>query len=171
MKSSELNSNGLSLLHLIWTTFTLNSVTSSSSISHTSAGNVTNIKVGVMINGDLTLPYSVQRTGPAVDIALEYVNTELLNESYQLVPILRIYDDICDARRASGKVNVKLQGHTSRSNWQCTITKPSFCLEDNFYLGIFDILLVLTPGQLVLALFSKCRTHREKAAKSDLPII
>ncbi|CAG5116349.1 unnamed protein product, partial [Candidula unifasciata] len=63
---------------------------------------VIQIKVGVLLISDLNAPYSVQRTGPAVDIALETVNTRMLNSSYRLVKVLRVYDRICDARFASG---------------------------------------------------------------------
>ncbi|CAL1543500.1 unnamed protein product, partial [Lymnaea stagnalis] len=63
---------------------------------------VTQIKIGVMLINDTSVPYSVQRTGPAIDIAIATVNTEILNSSYQLVPVVRIYDSICDPRYASG---------------------------------------------------------------------
>nr|KAG5686052.1 hypothetical protein BaRGS_028430 [Batillaria attramentaria] len=63
---------------------------------------VTEIKVGVLLIADSRVPYSVHRVAPAVDIALETVNRDLLNDSYRLVSELRIYDDICDARYATG---------------------------------------------------------------------
>lgn len=64
---------------------------------------VTQIKVGVLLIADVNAPYSIQRAGPAVDIAMESVNTRMLNGSYRLVKVLRVYDDICDARFAAGK--------------------------------------------------------------------
>lgn len=65
---------------------------------------VTQIKVGVLMMSDINAPFSVQRAGPAVDIAFETVNSKVLNGSYRLVKVLRVFDRICDARYASGKM-------------------------------------------------------------------
>ena len=64
---------------------------------------VTDIRVGVMLIDDRRVPYSVHRVGPAVDVAMATVNREHLNSSYRLVSVLRVYDDICSARYATGE--------------------------------------------------------------------
>lgn len=66
-------------------------------------GNVTEYKVGVMLISGSDVPYSFERTGPAIKLAFQKVNREILNSSYQLVPVERPYDDICSARNATGK--------------------------------------------------------------------
>ncbi|XP_048242362.1 atrial natriuretic peptide receptor 1-like [Haliotis rufescens] len=65
-------------------------------------GNVTEYKVGVMLISGSDVPYSFERTGPAIKLAFQKVNREILNSSYQLVPVERPYDDICSARNATG---------------------------------------------------------------------
>ena len=56
-----------------------------------------------MLISDERVPYGVQRVGPAVDLALENVNSHLLNDSYTLTAVKIVYDNICDARFATGK--------------------------------------------------------------------
>ena len=63
----------------------------------------TALRVGVMLINDIRVPYGVHRVGPAVDVAMATVNRELLNSSYRLVSVLRVYDDICSARYATGR--------------------------------------------------------------------
>ncbi|XP_046567278.1 atrial natriuretic peptide receptor 1-like [Haliotis rubra] len=65
-------------------------------------GAVTEYKVGVMLISGSDVPYSFERTGPAIRLAFQKVNREILNSSYQLVPVERPYDDICSARNATG---------------------------------------------------------------------
>ncbi|XP_055899976.1 atrial natriuretic peptide receptor 1-like [Biomphalaria glabrata] len=66
-----------------------------------SVKNVTGIKIGVLLISDINVPYSIQRTGPAIHIAVEKVNQNLM-EGYRLVTVIRVYDNLCDARYASG---------------------------------------------------------------------
>ncbi|KAK6973754.1 Nitrogen permease reactivator protein, partial [Biomphalaria glabrata] len=65
-----------------------------------SVKNVTDIKIGVLLISDINVPYSIQRTGPAIHIAVEKVNQNLV-EGYRLVTVIRVYDNLCDARYAS----------------------------------------------------------------------
>ncbi len=65
---------------------------------------VVEYKVGVIIISDNGSPYDVERTGPAIELAFEKVNSDLLNDSYKLTPIRKIYGPHCDAAMAPGKM-------------------------------------------------------------------
>ena len=66
---------------------------------------VTVYKVGVILISDPGVPYGVQRSGAAVQLAFENVNKEVLNSSFQLQPVLRTYGPACDAATAPGQSN------------------------------------------------------------------
>ncbi len=65
---------------------------------------VVEYKVGVIIISDNGSPYDVERTGPAIELAFEKVNSDLLNDSYKLMPIRKIFGPHCDASMAPGKI-------------------------------------------------------------------
>ena len=67
--------------------------------------NVTDLHVGVLLISRYGAPYDAERTMPAIDLAVEYVNENVLNASYRMVPIRRPYGSQCSAARAPGKVN------------------------------------------------------------------
>ncbi|XP_060072434.1 atrial natriuretic peptide receptor 1-like [Ylistrum balloti] len=67
-------------------------------------GSVTEFYVGVAMIFDANTPYDVERVGPAIDIAIERVNREILNGSYRVVKIERHYGSVCSNSRASGVV-------------------------------------------------------------------
>ncbi|KAH9495861.1 Nitrogen permease reactivator protein, partial [Bulinus truncatus] len=68
---------------------------------YTNVKAVTDIKIGILLINDTSVPYSIQRTGPAISIAMETVNARTLI-GYRLVPVIRVYDHLCDPRFASG---------------------------------------------------------------------
>lgn len=59
--------------------------------------------VGVAMIYDANTPYDVERVGPAIDIAIEKVNSDILNSSYKVVKVERHYGSVCSNSRASGK--------------------------------------------------------------------
>ena len=60
------------------------------------------LKVGVMLISNADAPYTMERVGPGIQIAINKVNSEILNSSYKLVPVARAYDNTCNARNATG---------------------------------------------------------------------
>ncbi|XP_033751983.1 atrial natriuretic peptide receptor 1-like [Pecten maximus] len=60
--------------------------------------------VGVAMIYDANTPYDVERVGPAIDIAIDKVNRDILNSSYRVVKIERHYGSVCSNSRASGMV-------------------------------------------------------------------
>ncbi len=64
---------------------------------------VTIFNVGVIIISKSGAPYDLERTGVAVDMAMEEVNRDILNASYMIQPIQRDYGPVCDAAKAPGK--------------------------------------------------------------------
>ena len=66
---------------------------------------VVKVKVGVMLISELGSPYDYERTVAAIDLAVDKINTEILdNNSHQLVPFIRKYGPKCDAASAPGKL-------------------------------------------------------------------
>ena len=63
---------------------------------------VTDLYIGVVMIEDAGTPYDIERVGPAIDIAIEKVNSEILNSSFNLRKIERRYGNICSNTRASG---------------------------------------------------------------------
>ena len=64
--------------------------------------NVTIYNIGVIIISESGAPYDLERTGVAVDMAMEEVNRYILNASYMIQPIQRKYGPVCDAAKAPG---------------------------------------------------------------------
>ena len=70
---------------------------------------VTEIKVGVILISGSGAPYDYERTAPAIDIAVEKVNRELINNAtHLLVPLKRTYGPSCDAVQAPGELVLKV---------------------------------------------------------------
>ncbi|XP_041372123.1 atrial natriuretic peptide receptor 3-like [Gigantopelta aegis] len=55
-----------------------------------------------MLIRDNSTPYTLERVEPAIQVAINVVNSEILNSSYRLVPVLRAYDNECNARNGTG---------------------------------------------------------------------
>ena len=68
---------------------------------------VTEIPIGVLILSEAGTPYDIERVGPAIDIAVEKVNSEVLNGSYRLRKVERRYDTVCTNNRAPGEYNLR----------------------------------------------------------------
>ena len=66
-------------------------------------GSVTEYKIGVILIQGHGAPYDFARSAPAIDVALEKLNRDILNSSYQLTMIQRTYGPECDAALAPGK--------------------------------------------------------------------
>ncbi|KAK2155082.1 hypothetical protein NP493_2110g00016 [Ridgeia piscesae] len=64
--------------------------------------NVTEFRIGVILITGNGSPYDVKRSGAAVTLAVDEVNSQLLNDSYRIVPIMRTYGPKCDANKAPG---------------------------------------------------------------------
>ena len=64
---------------------------------------VTEYKIGVILIQGHGAPYDFARSAPAIDVALEKLNRDILNSSYQLTMIQRTYGPECDAALAPGK--------------------------------------------------------------------
>ncbi|KAK3585416.1 hypothetical protein CHS0354_020133 [Potamilus streckersoni] len=65
---------------------------------------VVEFKVGVSIISGLGSPYDIERVGPAIELAFQKVNNEILNSSYALVKLERSYGKICSSTNASAEV-------------------------------------------------------------------
>ena len=64
---------------------------------------VTEIKIGVVLISDRNLVYGYHRVAPAIDMAVERVNNDILNSSYRLVTVMRWYGPVCDGAEAPGR--------------------------------------------------------------------
>ncbi|CAH1786475.1 unnamed protein product [Owenia fusiformis] len=64
---------------------------------------ITEINVGVLIIDDDDSPYSIKRTGAAVDLAIAKVNSEILNSDFNLTVHKQPYGGGCTAAKAPGK--------------------------------------------------------------------
>ncbi len=64
---------------------------------------VTIFNIGVIIISESGAPYDLERTGVAVDMAVEEVNKDIHNASYMIQPIERKYGPVCDAAKAPGE--------------------------------------------------------------------
>ena len=65
---------------------------------------VTEIKIGVVLISDRNIVYGYHRVAPAIDMAVERVNNDILNSSYRLVTVMRSYGPECDGSEAPGRV-------------------------------------------------------------------
>ena len=63
---------------------------------------VTEIKIGVVLISDRNIVYGYHRVAPAIDMAVERVNNDILNSSYRLVTVMRSYGPECDGSEAPG---------------------------------------------------------------------
>ncbi|KAI0213822.1 Atrial natriuretic peptide receptor 3, partial [Lamellibrachia satsuma] len=63
---------------------------------------VTEIKIGVILINDVDMVYGYHRTAPAIDMAIERVNNQILNSSYRIVTEMRWYGPDCDGAIAPG---------------------------------------------------------------------
>lgn len=60
-------------------------------------------KLGVPLIASAGTPYDIERVGPAINIAVQKVNKEILNGSYQLEIIEKPYGAFCSGSQAPGK--------------------------------------------------------------------
>lgn len=72
------------------------------SIKSTLVSSVQTFKLGVPLISSAGTPYDMERIGPAIDIAIERVNRDILNGSYQLVTIEKPYGKFCSGSTAPG---------------------------------------------------------------------
>ena len=63
---------------------------------------MTEFRIGVILITGNGSPYDVKRSGAAVTLAVREVNSQVLNDSYRIVPIMRTYGPKCDANKAPG---------------------------------------------------------------------
>ncbi|GAB1599922.1 atrial natriuretic peptide receptor 1-like [Argonauta hians] len=66
------------------------------------AKDVTEIKVGVLQIDHKMYPFSIARIGPAIELGIKRVNNEMLNSSYKLTPLIRVFGDYCATGNSSG---------------------------------------------------------------------
>ena len=80
-------------------------VDSNAAVTHATVGDdgVTEFRVGVILINGHGAPYDKIRSAPAIDMAFDMVNREILNSSYRLVKVDREYGPRCDANVAPGK--------------------------------------------------------------------
>ena len=78
-------------------------VTSTSNPTQVESTDVKEIRVGVLLISNSGAPYDLERTGAAVDLALQYANEHILNGSYRFVKFMRSFGPECDASQAPGK--------------------------------------------------------------------
>lgn len=69
-------------------------------------GSVTKFHIGFTIVGEAGSPFDKHRVDPAVDIAFDHVNREILNSSYEIVKLERNYGQFCSGTRAAGKQTI-----------------------------------------------------------------
>ena len=81
---------------------TVNSLDLSDESIRISDDGVIEFRVGVILIDGHGAPYDRIRSGPAIDMAFEMVNREILNSSYRLVKVDRKYGPKCDANVAPG---------------------------------------------------------------------
>ena len=65
---------------------------------------LTEIKIGVVLISDRNLVYGYHRVAAAIDMAVDRVNNDILNSSYRLVTVMRLYGPVCDGAEAPGKL-------------------------------------------------------------------
>ena len=78
-------------------------------------GCITKIKVGVLLISQYGSPYDGERALPAIDMALEKVNNGILNSSYELVMVKRLYGRECSAANAPGNFSLFLNPYAAGS--------------------------------------------------------
>ncbi|XP_074660975.1 atrial natriuretic peptide receptor 1-like [Tubulanus polymorphus] len=59
-------------------------------------------KIGVILISNSYSPYDMEKSGPAIDMAVDRVNRQYLNDSYRLETVKIIHGSVCDATRAPG---------------------------------------------------------------------
>ena len=84
-----------SIILLVSTTFSIIAIDANSN-------EVVEFKIGVILIEGHGAPYDFSRSAPAIDIALEKVNRDILNSSYRLTMIQKRYGPECDAAFAPG---------------------------------------------------------------------
>lgn len=68
--------------------------------------NVTYLRIGIILGTGNDAPYDMERSGAAIDLAVEKVNDEILNASYQIETVKKTFTNGCDASRSAGKSHV-----------------------------------------------------------------
>ena len=59
-------------------------------------------KLGVPLISSAGTPYDIERVGPAIILAVEKVNREILNSSYEIQIIEKPYGTVCSGSTAPG---------------------------------------------------------------------
>ena len=67
-----------------------------------SSTNITEYKVGVIMISGHGAPFDVQKTGPAIHLAIEKVNTDILPAGHRLTFVEKHYGPDCDISDAPG---------------------------------------------------------------------
>ncbi|KAK2153540.1 hypothetical protein LSH36_293g01000 [Paralvinella palmiformis] len=64
--------------------------------------NVTYIRVGIILGTGNDSPYDLERSGAAIDLAVDRVNTEILNDRYKIQTVKRTFSGGCDVTQSTG---------------------------------------------------------------------
>ena len=87
---------------------------------------VTEFKVGVVVISKNGAPYDIERSGAAIRLAFDRVNTQILDpKKYRIKMIERTYGPACDAKSAPGNVTISYLISSLMSNlkeWLLTCT-------------------------------------------------
>lgn len=75
---------------------------SEKTVSCAKAVDAITFRVGVLLVGDSEAPFDMQRSGPAIDMAIDVVNSVHLNNSYRIEAVHIAYDNSCSAAAALG---------------------------------------------------------------------
>ena len=70
------------------------------------ASNVTYLRIGVILGTGNDAPYDMERSGAAIDLAVEKVNSEILNESFQIQTVKKTFTGGCDATLSAGQCHM-----------------------------------------------------------------
>ncbi|KAK2147698.1 hypothetical protein LSH36_540g00043 [Paralvinella palmiformis] len=65
---------------------------------------VTYLRVGVVLGTDSDSPCAMQRSGAAIDLAVQRINDEILNSSYQIQTVKRTFSGGCNATMSTGRL-------------------------------------------------------------------
>ncbi|VDI62072.1 Hypothetical predicted protein [Mytilus galloprovincialis] len=105
------------------------------SIKSTLVSSVQTFKLGVPLISSAGTPYDMERIGPAIDIAIERVNRDILNGSYQLVTIKKPYGKFCSGSTAPA---VERRRRRRQRRWW---TRPWLSPERRCSFGLYDQLM------------------------------
>ncbi|CAI9725727.1 atrial natriuretic peptide receptor 1-like [Octopus vulgaris] len=114
------------------------------------SSDIIEIKVGVLGLDYEGYPFSIPRIGPAIEQGIERVNNDMLNSSFKLTPVIKVYGHYCATSKAPGMA-AELFYHDKIVAFlgpACTYAvEPTSLMASYWNIPLITVILLIVPGE------------------------